>query len=178
MKIFAETQRLLLREIVPSDADGLFALDSDTEVHRYLGNRPVKTIEEVEGLISHIRKQYEDNGIGRWAIVDKFTGEFMGWTGLKWVTEMVNSHRNYYDLGYRLIRKFWGRGFAMESAVASLDYGFEKLDIKEIFAAAHVENIASNRIIRNLGFEFLDSFYYDGSIHYWYSLVKDNWKKS
>jgi [ribosomal protein S5]-alanine N-acetyltransferase len=41
MKIFAETERLILREILPMDVDGLFELDSDPEVHRYSGNNPI-----------------------------------------------------------------------------------------------------------------------------------------
>jgi [ribosomal protein S5]-alanine N-acetyltransferase len=70
-KIFIETERLILREIVPTDVDGLFELDSDPEVHRYLGNKTIDSREKIVELIEFIRKQYADNGIGRWAIIDK-----------------------------------------------------------------------------------------------------------
>ena len=73
MKIFAETDRLILREILPTDIDGMYELDSDPEVHRYLGNQPVTNKDQVVEVINFIRQQYIDNGIGRWAIIDKKT---------------------------------------------------------------------------------------------------------
>ena len=82
MQIFIETDRLILREITADDAPAMFDLDSDPEVHRYLGNHPVLHIREIETIITHIRRQYAENGIGRWAVVDKETGEFAGWSGL------------------------------------------------------------------------------------------------
>ena len=71
MKIFTETERFILREILPSDIDGMFELDADPDVHRYLGNQALSTKEQVVDVINFIRQQYVDNGIGRWAIIDK-----------------------------------------------------------------------------------------------------------
>lgn len=102
MKIFIETERLILREILPSDDKALFELDSDPEVHRYLG-KPIHQIKEAQATIDAVRQQYIDFGIGRWAMIEKSTGDFMGWTGLKFVTQMRNGHTNYYDLGYRMM---------------------------------------------------------------------------
>lgn len=93
MEVFVQTERFLLREIVPEDEAALYKLDSDVEVHRYLGSKPVKTIEEVREVIKFIRKQYDENGIGRWAIIDKTTGEFVGWSGLKLVRERINNRQ-------------------------------------------------------------------------------------
>lgn len=106
MRIFVETDRLILRELLPQDELGMFELDSDPEVHRFLGNQPIKDIERIREVITFVRQQYVDNGIGRWAMVEKHTNQFIGWTGLKLVKEEFNHHINYYDLGYRLIRKF------------------------------------------------------------------------
>jgi len=83
MKIYTETERLLLREILPTDVDAMFAMDSDSEVHKYLGNNPVKDKEQIRGVIEFIRGQYVEFGIGRRAIVDKKTNQFIGWAGLK-----------------------------------------------------------------------------------------------
>ena len=148
MKIFAETERLILREILPSDIDGMFELDSDSEVHKYLGNKPVNDRAQISNVINFIRQQYIDNGIGRWAIIDKKTNEFIGWTGLKFVTDLTNNHQNYYDVGYRLIRKYWGQGIATETAIVSLDYAFNILKVEEVFAAASCENVGSNKILQ------------------------------
>jgi len=177
MKVFIETERLLLREIIEADAQGLYELDSDPEVHKYLGNKPVQNIETSRDIIKHIRKQYEENGIGRWAIIEKATNEFIGWTGLKY-EKNIRANQHYYDLGYRIKRKYWGKGIATETAVESLKYGFNQLNIREICAAAHRENAASNKILTNLGFKFLETFEYDGAIHNWYELKKADWMKS
>lgn len=172
MKVVVETKRLLLREVLESDANGFFELDSDPEVHKYLGNRPIKTILEAESIIRHVRRQYNDNGIGRWAIEEKATGRFVGWTGLKLEKQNINNQPDYYDLGYRLIPKFWGLGMATESAIASLRYGFTEMRLPVIHSAAHVENVASNVILKKLGFRFQKTFEYDSSKHNWYSIEK------
>jgi len=175
MRIFVETDRLILREILPTDVDGLFQLDSDPEVHRYLGNKPVENKEQIIAMINFIRQQYVDYGIGRWAIVDKESNNFIGWTGLKLVREFTNSHINYYDLGYRLIQKYWGKGFATEAAKASIDYGFEKLNLSEIYAMADCENIKSNDVLTKNGLKFIVTFDLDGIRHNWYKIDKIEW---
>jgi len=169
MKKFIETERLILREIDERDVQGIFELDSDPEVHRYLGNKPIASIEESESIIEYIMNQYKVNGIGRWAVIEKATNEFIGWAGLKYEKE-VRKEMNYYDLGYRLKRKFWGKGIATEAAIESLKYGFNSMGLEEIYAGAHINNIASNKILRKLGFRFLETFEYDGSPHHWYKI--------
>ncbi|MDQ2718474.1 MAG: GNAT family N-acetyltransferase [Bacteroidota bacterium] len=181
MKIFAETERLILREILPTDIDGMYELDSDPEVHKYLGNKPVTSKEQIIDVISFIRQQYIDNRIGRWAIIDKKTDEFIGWTGLKFVTDETNNHKKYYDLGYRLIKKYWGKGIATETAFASLEYAFDILDIKEVYAMADCKNIGSNNILKKVGLNLIETFDLDGINHNWYKIDKiefENKKRS
>ena len=175
-RVFLETERLILREILPSDVNGLFELDSDPKVHRYLGNKPVTNKEQVIEVVEFIRQQYIDYGIGRWAIVDKKTKEFIGWTGFKFVTELTNNHQNYYDLGYRLIRKYWGQGIATETAVASLDYAFNKLNTEKVYAMADVENDRSNRILSKVGLKFIETFDLEGIKHNWYKIDKNDYE--
>lgn len=71
MEIFIETERLILREIVAEDEIALFEVDSNPKVNTYLGNNPVKNIEQIRSIIQFIRQQYIDNGIGRWAMIEK-----------------------------------------------------------------------------------------------------------
>lgn len=172
-----ETHRFLLRPFRATDRDGLFALDSDPEVVRYLGNKPMKSIEQADSLIQYILKQYEDFKIGRWVIEDKETGEFIGWAGLKFVTEPTNNRSHFYDIGYRLLKKHWGKGIATECAMVSLDYGFGTLQLNEIHAGAHQQNAASNHILQKLGFQFMEPFFYDGAPQNWYSLSASDWLK-
>jgi ribosomal-protein-alanine N-acetyltransferase len=112
--------------------------------------------------------------MGRWAIIDKKTEDFIGWTGLKY-EKALRKEFNYYDLGYRLRKKYWGHGIATETAIASLKYGFEKLNLKAIGAAAEVNHIASNKILKKIGLKFIETFDYYGVTHNWYTLSKTDW---
>lgn len=172
MKVFAETERLILREILPTDIEGMFELDSDPMVHRYLGNKIVTDKKQIETIINFIRQQYIDNGIGRWAIIEKNTGNFLGWTGLKYVTELTNGHKNFYDLGYRIIRKYWGKGIATETAFASLDYAFHQLRVDRVYASADCENSASNKILQKVGMSLVETFFYEDIKCNWYVIDK------
>jgi ribosomal-protein-alanine N-acetyltransferase len=155
MKVHIETERLLIRDLEEYDAKGIFQLDSDPDVHQFLGKNPINTIDEAKQVIDFIRNQYVYNGIGRWAIIDKKTDDFIGWTGLKY-EQGLRVDFSYYDLGYRLRKKYWGKGIATESAIQSLKYGFEKLDLKEIGAAADVDHLVSNKILKKIGLKFIE----------------------
>lgn len=177
MKIFIETERLVLREILPTDENGLFELDSNPNVHTFLGNNPVDNIEQIREVIAMIRKQYIDNGIGRWAIIDKNTNDFIGWTGLKFVTETTNNQIKFYDLGYRLIEKYWGKGIATETTKATLKYAFNQLNLTEVYGMCDVGNIASKNVLEKTGLKFIETFDLDGIEHNWFKITKDEWTK-
>lgn len=78
MKPYTETERLIIREIELSDVDDMFEMDSDPEVRKYIDQNPNQKKEEITDVINFIRNQYEENGIGRWAVVDKETDEMLG----------------------------------------------------------------------------------------------------
>ena len=174
MEIFAETPRLILREIVMGDAEGMLQLDSDPEVHLYLPDSTIHTIEQAKIAISDIRKQYSAYGIGRWAMIEKASGAFMGWAGLKWNTLPENNKTDFHDLGYRLIRKYWGKGYATEAAIVSVQYGFSEMNLNEIIGTADSRNIASFKILEKVGMKYIETFYEDDIPLYWYSLKKDD----
>ena len=169
-----ETERLILRNILPTDLEGMFELDSDPEVHRYLGNKPFKSKRQSEEIINSMIKQYEDFGIGRWAMIDKQTDEFMGWSGLKLKTITLNGHTNFYDIGYRIIRRFWGKGYATESSIAALDYGFNTLNLKTIYGITEKGNDASHKVLLKIGLKYIEDFYdqKDNLNLRWYNISK------
>ena len=172
MKIFAETDRLILRELLPTDAEGMFEMDGDPEVHLYLGNKLAKSIEQSIAEIEFIRKQYIENGIGRWAVIEKATGNFVGWSGLKLIKESTNSHINYYDLGYRFSKRFWGKGYATETAIAARDYGFNELNLNEIIGIADIDNLGSIHVLEKVGLKRISIFDYHGIKHHWMKIEK------
>lgn len=163
MSFLIEAPRLIIRELRPDDAEGMFAMDSDPEVHRYLGSRPQTDIQESRDVIAFVMKQYEENGIGRWAVELKEDGSFIGWTGWKLMRESVNKHVNHYDFGYRHLKKYWGHGYAYEAAKAALDYGLEVLGFRDVYAMTDVGNGASRHLLEKLGFEFREVFMYNGT---------------
>ena len=157
-----ETERLILREFRESDLDGMFELDSDPEVHRYLGNKPVKTKEESQRIIASALKQYKERGIGRWAVIEKSSGEFMGWSGIRLNTEYnMNGFTRYYDVGYRLIKRYWGKGFATESGKAAVNYAFNVLKLPELYATTEIGNQASHNALLKIGLHYVEDFYFE-----------------
>jgi [ribosomal protein S5]-alanine N-acetyltransferase len=160
MSIFIETKRLILREISETDIHGMFKLDSNQVVHKYLGNKPVQTIQESERIIQSIKQQYKEKGIGRWTVIEKSSGYFIGWSGLKLNTEeILNGHSNFYDIGYRLIPKYWGKGYATESSQAALDYAFNVLKIKTVYGITEKGNQASHNVLLKIGLKYVEDFY-------------------
>ena len=174
MNIHIETERLIIRDIEEYDVEGIFKLDSDPDVHEFLGKQPITTIEQAREVIDYIRNQYIKNGIGRWAVIDKETGDFIGWSGLKY-EDGVREEFNYYDLGYRFRKEYWGKGIATETAIESLKYGFEILNLKEIGAAADVHHAASNKVLKKAGLKFIEIFDFEGDPHNFYNLRKSEW---
>ena len=170
MNLILETDRLILREMKLSDAEALFEMDSNPMVHQYLWNKPLTDISEVHSYIKLVRAQYLQNNIGRFVVILKETNELMGWAGLKFNTEMVNNKSNFYDIGYRLNEKFWGKGYASEASYAWMDYGFNVMKIKIMEAAAHTENIASNIILQKIGLKMTETYLEDGVSWNWYEL--------
>lgn len=162
MQFHIETERLILREFRESDVDGIYELDSNPNVHRYLGNKPITTRAEAQKTVEGVLKQYEERGIGRWIVIDKHTGEFMGWSGLRLNTEYnMNGFTRYYDVGYRLIERFWGKGYATESGKAAVKYGFETMQLPEIYATTEIGNQGSHNALLKIGLHYVEDFYFE-----------------
>lgn len=169
MKTSFESERLLYRELLPTDDVAMFELDSTPEVHTYLGTKPLESIYQTREIIAAIRQQYLDYGIARWAVILKETNEFIGWSGLKHISK-INGHENVYDLGYRFIPRFWGKGYGYESARAFVDFGFNEMKLEKISAYIDVNNIASQKILEKCGLRFINTFMDEGDLCGWYEI--------
>jgi len=176
MKEPIETERLILRELLLSDVDGMFELDSNPNVHLFLGNKPVKNVEESLDQIKNIQQQYIALGTGRWAVVLKETGEFMGWSGIKFITNEINNHKDFYEIGYRFIEKHWRKGYATEAGKAFVDYAFNVMKVEALYAYADAGNEGSRKILEKLGLRYVNSFKYEGEMEVWYELKNPNYK--
>jgi ribosomal-protein-alanine N-acetyltransferase len=179
MQFYIETERLILRDLQPTDVDGIFELDTNQIVHQYLEKNPIKTKQQAVEIVQFITKQYKELGIGRFATIEKSTGDFIGWSGLKLnigEKEALNGKQNFYDIGYRFIPRFWRKGYATESSKATLDFGFKKLNLETIYGAAEIDNIASNKILQKIGLQFINKFDFEGTKANWYELKKENYE--
>lgn len=174
MKEPIETERLLLRELLFSDVDGLFELESNPNVHLYVGNKPVTHIDECHAYVVFIHRQYKDFGTGRLAVISKETNEFLGWSGIKFITNEINNHKDFYEIGYRFIEKHWGKGYATEAGKAFIDYAFNVMKVDALYAYADAGNENSRKILEKLGLRYVNSFKYEGELEVWYELKNPN----
>jgi RimJ/RimL family protein N-acetyltransferase len=135
------TARLYFRQFSVGDEQKLFDLNSDEEVVKFTGNASMKDLAEAHDVLINIILPQYTIGFGRWAVYRKEDGAFLGWCGLK----KVDGHT--IDLGYRFFRKYWGKGYASEAAIAALEYGFNNLNVDKVVAHAMVENKNSIKIL-------------------------------
>jgi RimJ/RimL family protein N-acetyltransferase len=147
-------------------------MDANPIVHKYLWQKPTLHIDESLQIIAYLQKQYKENGIGRYATILKETGEFIGWTGIKYINDHVeNGHTNFFDYGYRLNEPFWNKGFATEATTFWLHHGFNIMKIKTMNAYTHAENGASNHILRKAGFQEMETYFNDDNVAWkWWQL--------
>ena len=165
-----ETDRLILREILASDAEAMLEMDSDPEVHRFIDNEPVSGLGQIREIISYIQGQYRDRGIGRWAVVRKSDNRFIGWAGLKIEEEDINGHGRHIDLGYRLTRRCWGHGYATEAARAWVAYALDTMKVPAVCALVERANKASINVLEKIGMEATETFMLDGKERLWYEI--------
>jgi ribosomal-protein-alanine N-acetyltransferase len=150
LNMILQSERLLFREFSTEDAPLIYSLNIHPEVVKYVHELPVTDIASAEENLQRILSQYKEYGYGRWAVFTKDNNEFIGWCGLKYRPE-----RNETDLGYRFIPAYWGKGFATEASKASIHYGFETLQLPQINAMAHIENLASLKVLEKVGMQFI-----------------------
>jgi len=138
------------------DAENAYILNADPEVVRYTGDDPFKSVEDAREFLGNYR-HYEKYGYGRWAVINKEDQAYLGWCGLKYTPEL-----DEYDIGYRLIKKYWDKGYATEAAKACIAYGFDKLGMTTIVGRARLENKASIKVLENIGLEYYKDFDMEG----------------
>jgi RimJ/RimL family protein N-acetyltransferase len=163
--VLLETARLRLRRFTSADAERLYALDSDPEVTRYVrltpdaSPTPLAVIRE-EMLPRFMRIVLPAHGLpGYWAAEERASGDFLGWFHLR----PAGDDPTELELGYRLRRAAWGRGYATEGARALVALAFTRLGARRVTATALVENAASIRVLEKAGLRFEERFVYPGS---------------
>ena len=148
-RVVIETERLLLRRLVLSDHVALDTLLGNQEVMKSSDDGLLNTEQVGAWLEGHIQGYENNTGIEILAIEDKFTSEFIGYCGLTEYPDIDGVHE--IEVGYRLIRKFWGCGYATEAASAIRDYTFSELKLPRLVALIEPVNKRSICVARKLG---------------------------
>lgn len=158
MVIIARTERLTLRRFDLTDAEAMYALNGDPEVTRYVGDPPFESLDAARDFVTGYLRDVAlpEGDLSRWAVVEDETGDVLGFCGLRRQADTS------VDLGYRLLRRAWGLGYATEAARATLEVGFDRFELGVITAHADVENRASIRVLEKVGMRFRELAEHDG----------------
>ncbi|EDY45814.1 GNAT family N-acetyltransferase [Streptomyces sp. SPB074] len=185
MRILLETGRLTLRAVTEADTDDLLALDNDPAVTRFLnGGRPTTREEIRTGTLPRLLHDYPGLGTrGHWAAQERESGAFLGWFALRPLAEDSPAE---VELGYRLRREAWGRGYATEGSRALIRKGFTDLGVLRVTAQTMTVNTKSRRVMEKCGLTFLRHFteewpeVIEGSEHgdVEYALTRAEWERA
>lgn len=182
MRVFLETERLLLRRFTESDVGNLHDLDGDPEVMHYInGGRPVpREVIRDETLPRFLLAYERFEGFGVWAAIEKSTGNFVGWYEFYPRGDVGPEE---IGLGYRLRRSAWGKGYATEGSRALIRKGFTEMGVQRVVAETMVVNVASRRVMEKAGLAYVRTFHQEwpdriegdeyGDVEY--ALTKADW---
>ena len=177
------TKRLLIRQWQDKDLPKFARLNADPHVMEYYPN----TLDSQQSnlIAEKLKVLISDRGWGLWAVETLSDNKFIGFAGL---------HEPLYELpvspcietGWRLAREYWGNGYATEAANASINFGFEKLKLSEIYSFTSVANIKSRKVMERLKMTDQKMNFEHPIIpvasplreHVLYKLSRDNWMEN
>src|SRR5918994_1721646 len=147
MHIFLETDRLILRRFTEDDVDNLVDLDSDPAVVWDGRSTPREEVER-DHIPAYLDYYQRYEGYGFWAAIEKVTGAFLGWFHYR---PYEDAPVDQPELGYRLRRSAWGKGYATEGSRALIRKGFTELGVQRVVAFTYGEHHASRRVMEKGG---------------------------
>ncbi|MBA2390722.1 MAG: GNAT family N-acetyltransferase [Geodermatophilaceae bacterium] len=184
MRVFVETERLQLREFTADDVDNLVDLDSDPDVMLFITGGLPTSREEIENEVLPAFLSYYDRfaGYGFWAVIEKSSGDFLGWIHFR----PAGGHpQDEPELGYRLRKSSWGKGYAVEGSRALIARGFTDFGVRRVLAETMVVHTASRRVMEKAGLTVSRTFRQDwphpipgdehGDVEY--ALTREDWER-
>jgi RimJ/RimL family protein N-acetyltransferase len=175
---------LVLRRFTEDDVDNLVELDADPDVMRFInGGRPTPREEIENELLPHFLGYYQRfAGYGFWAAIEKSTGQFVGWFHFR---PAADADPDEIELGYRLRKSAWGKGYKTEGSRALIEKGFADLGVRRVTASTMVVNAASRRVMEKAGLKFVRTFHQpwsdyiegeeEGDVEY--ALLRSEWEQ-
>lgn len=161
MRVFLETERLILRRFTQLDVDNLVELDSSPDVMRFVSGGTPTPREVIENDVLPAFLSYHDRfaEYGFWAAIEKNSGRFLGWFHFR---PPPGGGAGEIELGYRLCQEAWGKGYATEGAVALIRKGFSEGHVERVVASTLVIHTASRRVMEKAGLKPMRTFYQAG----------------
>jgi RimJ/RimL family protein N-acetyltransferase len=143
-----ETKRLILRGWEDRDRGEFARLNASSEVMEFFPS--AWTSSESDAVFEKLKKDIDERGWGLWALEEKSSGNFIGFTGLA-IPRFEAAFLPAIEIGWRILPEFWNRGLATEAALKSLWFGFHVLNLEEIVSFTAVGNVKSQRIMEKIG---------------------------
>jgi ribosomal-protein-alanine N-acetyltransferase len=157
-----ESDRLIFREFVRSDAEDLFFIRSNDQIMEFMDTDKHVSVLESEFLITQIEESFSKKSGINWAIVEKSTNKFMGYFGF-W--RMIKDHCRA-EIGFALMPEFWGKGFMSEAIKKFVDFGFNNIKLHSIEANVNPANENSKLLLEKNGFKqeayFHENYFFNG----------------
>jgi RimJ/RimL family protein N-acetyltransferase len=184
MQVFLETDRLVLRRFTVADVDNLVNLDADPDVMLFITGGIATSREEIQNevLPAFLAYYQRYEGYGFWAAIEKATGEFLGWFHFR---PRQDAAPGEVELGYRLRKSAWGKGYATEGSRALIRSGFTESGVQRVTAEAMAVNQPSRRVMEKAGLKLVRTFHQpwphpidgDKSGDVEYALDKTGWQQ-
>lgn len=145
-----ETDRLILRKLMVSDADDMFEYSKDQNITRFLTWSPHPDRYFTIDYIKFVLRKYKTGDFRDWAVIDKASGKMIGTCGFT----SVDLQNRKAEIGYVYNSRFWGKGIAAEALECVIKFGFSQLSLNRIEGRFMVENTASRRVMEKCGMTF------------------------
>lgn len=153
--IYIETKRLVLRDWKETDLDPFCQLNADKEVMTHFPK--TLSTEETNDFYRSILSEMKECGFGLYAVEEKESKEFIGFIGFHQATFEAD-FTPCIEIGWRLRKEAWGKGYATEGAAACLEYGFSELNFTDVFSFTAEINRPSKNVMRKIGMDFIKTF--------------------
>lgn len=147
--IILETPRLIIRNWENRDRGLFHALNSDEEVMRFFPFR--RTRSQSDELFDRLQKMISETGLGFYALEEKEDGQCIGFAGLARTELEPHLPDGTVEIGWRLAKPFWGKGYVTEAGKALIEYAFGNLDLPEVVSFAVHNNERSTAVMQRIG---------------------------
>ncbi len=166
------TSRLRLEPFNDTHFEGLFSLNSDPEVMRYITGKP-DTRDDTVAMLVRNKARWLESGFSWWSFIELTTNELIG---AGYIQHLERNPENPIEIGWRLRQDKWHQGFASEAAQRMAAFAFEEIGSNLLYAVCHQENESSAQVMKKLGMHYRGIEAWYGTDMFVYAMTSDDWK--